>query len=228
MRARELKMLFYKHWLETRWGFLLTLAILLYFSTEGVLGFPGALRARQHDIAVHPGLTGRPPLTYQSYTQGRLQGLTMLWTIFAVMLGTSGLPKERRLGTASFLLSMPVGRRHLLVARSGVLAVECATLAIAGMLSISWESQMVGQSYPAPLALKQSALLLGGGAGYMAYGILISAFLESAYWPGIIGATTAFLSLVAYGAKLPPVGAGIALASAMLAVSWWIVKWQDF
>ena len=45
MRARELRMLFYKSWLETRWGFLLALSILLAFSLWSVLRFPEALRS---------------------------------------------------------------------------------------------------------------------------------------------------------------------------------------
>jgi hypothetical protein len=102
------------------------------------------------------------------------------------------------------------------------------------------------------LALRYALILAVSGISFVVYGVLISVVLEGSAWPGIIGATTAFFSLVlgevvsAFGryapfavlsgesyfryGLVPWTGMSISLvaASLMLAFALWIVKWQDF
>jgi hypothetical protein len=251
MRAHELKMLWYKSWLETRWLFVVALSILMVFSLWSVLRFPDAVRGGIHDLQLHhrPNAAARGVATY---TQVEIfEKVTLLWTILSVILGTGGLLKERLVGTAPFLLSLPTSRKRLLAVRCTVSVFQAACLALAAYAIVPLTFPLVHQSYPIGLALRYALILMISGISFVVYGILISVVLEGSHWPGIIGATTAFLSLAAgqlapsgrfalfqvlsgesyyrYGV-VPWTGISISLAigSVMLAFSLWIVKWQDF
>lgn len=247
-----LKMLWYKSWVETRWRFAFALSILLIFSLWSVLRFPNAVQSGVRDMQQHkhPNAALRGVATY---TQVEIfEKLTLLWAIFSVMLGTGGLLRERRLGTASFLLSLPISRRRLLAVRCVVSLVEATCLALAAYAVVPLAFPLVNQSYSFGLALRYALILAVSGASFVVYGILISALMEGAGWPAIIGASTAFLSLALgelvsafsryapfpvlsgesyfrYGA-VPWTGMSISLviAALMLALVLWIVKWQDF
>ncbi len=252
MRARELKMLLYKSWLETRWGFILALSMLLIFSFWSVLRYPDAVRSGLRDVQLHnhPNAALRGIATY---TQVEIfEKLTLLWTMFSVMLGTGGLLKEKLLGTAPFLLSLPTSRRRLLAVRCAVSVFQATVLALAAYAVVPLTFPLVHQSYSLHAALRYGSILAVSGVSFVVYGILISVVLEGSSWPGIIGATTAFLCLV--GGQLTPafsryaplpvlsgesyfkfgvvpwMGMSISLviASFTLVFALWIVKWQDF
>jgi hypothetical protein len=252
MRARELRTLWHKSWLETRWGFVAALAILLTFSVWSVLRYPEAVRAGLRDLQLHnhPNAALRG-LT--NYAQVEIfEKLTILWTIFSVMLGAGGLLKERSLGTAPFLLSLPTSRRRLLAVRCSVSMSQATFLAMAAYAVVPLTFPLVHQSYSFSLALRYALILAASGVAFVVYGILISVVLEGSNWPGIIGATTAFLSLtlgelVTGFHKLAPLpvlsgeryfryglvpwtgmSVSLVMASLMLAFALWIVKWQDF
>ena len=252
MRARELKMLLYKSWLETRWGFFLALSILLIFSLWSVLRFPDAVRSGLRDMQLHnhPNAALRGVATY---TQVEIfEKLTLLWTMFSVMLGTGGLRREKLLGTAPFLLSLPTSRRRLLVVRCTVSAFQATFLALAAYSIVPLAFPLVDQHYSLDLALRYASILAVSGLSFVVYGILISVVLEGSSWPSIIGAKTAFLLLIwgqlspalsRYGAfpvltgesyfrygVVPWMGISISLGIATLlgGCALWIVKWQDF
>jgi hypothetical protein len=111
---------------------------------------------------------------------------------------------------------------------------------------------MVHQDYSWGLALRYALILAASGISFSVFGILISVVLEGGTWPAIIGASTAFLSLVLgeviasfskyapfpvlsgesyfrYGV-VPWAGISISLvaASLMLTLALLIVKWRDF
>jgi hypothetical protein len=252
MRSRELKSLWHKSWLETRWGFAAALSILLIFSLWSVFRFPDSVRGGLRDLQLHnhPNAAVRGVATY---TQVEIfEKVTLLWAILSVMLGSGGLLKERLLGTAPFLLSLPGSRRRLVAVRCAVSIFQAACLALAAYAIVPLAFPLVHQSYPIGLALRYALILTVSGVSFVVYGILISVVLEGGHWPGIIGATTAFLSLVAgqlsaalRGFAPFPVLSGesyfrhglvpwmgmsisLAIASLMLAAALWIVKWQDF
>jgi hypothetical protein len=252
MRTRELKMLWSKSWLETRWGFALALSILLVFSLWSVLRFPDAVKGGLRDMQLHK----RPNAALRgitTYTQVEIfEKLTLLWAILSVMLGAGGLLRERLLGTAPFLLSLPTSRRRLLGVRCTVSIFQATCLALAAYAMVPLAFPLVHESYSWGLALRYAIILAVSGISFVVYGILISVVLQGSTWPGIIGATSAFLSLALaqlvsafsryapfpvlsgesyfrYGV-VPWTGISISLvvASLMLAVALWIVKWQDF
>jgi len=252
MRARELKMLLYKSWLETRWGFFLALSILLIFSLWSVLRFPDAVRSGLRDMQLHnhPNAALRGLSTY---TQEEIfEKLTLLWTVFSVMLGTGGLLKEKLLGTAPFLLSLPTSRRRLLAVRCTVSVFQASFLALAAYAVVPLSFPLVHQTYSLDLALRYAWILAISGVSFVVYGVLISVVLEGSNWPGIIGATTAFLWLI-WGQLVPSferyapfqvlsgesyfrfgmvpwtgISISLGIATLMFAFALWIVKWQDF
>lgn len=252
MRTRELKMLCYKSWLETRWGFALALTIVLAFSLWSVLHFPDAMRGGLRDMQMH----GHPNAAMKgvaTYTQVEIfEKLAILWAILSVMLGTGGLLRERRLGTAPFLLSLPTSRMLLVGVRCAVSVLETSGLALAAYVVVPLAFPLVHQSYSWGLALRYALILAVSGISFAVFGILISVVLEGGAWPAIIGASIAFLSLVLgeivasfskyapfpvlsgesyfrYGV-VPWAGMSISVASAslMLAFALLIVKWRDF
>jgi hypothetical protein len=245
-------MLFYKSWLETRWGFAVALIIALAFSLWSVLRFPDAMRGGLRDMQMH----GHPNAAMKgvaTYTQVEIfEKLAILWATLSVMLGTGGLLRERRLGTASFLLSLPTSRMRLLGVRCAVSVFETSGLALAAYAGVPLAFPMVHQDYSWGLALRYALILAASGISFSVFGILISVVLEGGTWPAIIGASTAFLSLVLgeviasfskyapfpvlsgesyfrYGV-VPWAGISISLvaASLMLTLALLIVKWRDF
>jgi hypothetical protein len=252
MRTRELKMLCYKSWLETRWGFVLALMVVLIFSLGSVLHFPDAVRAGIRDMKMHnhPNAALKGVATY---TQVEIfEKLVILWSILSVMLGTGGLLRERRLGTGGFLFSLPISRMRLVCVRCAVSVLETSGLALAAYAMVPLAFPLVHQSYSWGLALRFALILAVSGISFAVFGILISVVLEGGAWPAIIGASTAFLLLVLgevatslnryapfpvlsgdsyfrYGV-VPWAGMFISLAAAslMLSLALWIVKWRDF
>lgn len=245
-------MLCYKSWLETRWGFALALMVVLVFSLGSVLRFPDAARAGLRDMQVHnhPNAALRGVRTY---TQVEIfEKLAILWAILSVMLGTGGLLRERRLGTASFLLSLPTSRMRLLGVRCAVSVFEASGLALAAYAMVPLAFPLVHQSYSWGLALRYALILAVSGISFAVFGILISVVLEGGAWPAIIGASTAFLSLVLgeivtsfsrYApfpvlsgesyfrcGVVPWAGMSVSLVAAtlMLTFALLIVKWRDF
>jgi hypothetical protein len=189
-------MLCHKSWLETLWGFASALMVVLVFSLWSVLRFPDAMRAGLRDMLMHhhPNAVLRGVATY---TQVEIfDKLAILWAILSVMLGTGGLLRETRLGTAPFLLSLPTSRVHLVGARCAVSVLEASGLALAAYAMVPLAFPEVHQRYSWGLALRYALILAVSGICFAVFGILISVVLEGGAWPAIIGASAAFLSLV--------------------------------
>jgi hypothetical protein len=256
MRARELRALLHKSWLETRWVFALAMIILLAFSLWSVVRFPDAVRSGVRDMQLHnrPNAALRGIVTY---TQVEIfEKLTLLWGVLSVMLGAGGLLRERILGTAPFLLSLPGSRRRLVAVRCAMGILQATCLALAAYAIVPLAFRLTHQSYSFGLALGYASILAVSGVSFVAYGILISVILDGGSWTGIIGSATAFLALImdqlmgritptfaSYApfrllsgesyfrhAVVPWTGISIsvAVAAAMLGFALWLVKWQDF
>jgi len=131
-------MLWYKSFLETRWRFLIGLAILMLSVTGTVLAYPrvtqllplvpsidtsGEIGRRIKDIA-------DLSRTYRGYiwAQALRQNVTQMLSFFAVLLGTGGLLSQASGSGALFTLSLPVSRNRLLAVRTATgLAVWSTT-----------------------------------------------------------------------------------------------------
>src|SRR5438552_15619420 len=86
---------------------------------------------------------------YRGYvwSQWFRQNLIQMWTIFAVLLGTGGLPSQGAGGAALFTLSLPVSRSRLLGIRTAAGLAELLVLAVVPSLLIPLLSPTVGEMY---------------------------------------------------------------------------------
>ncbi len=162
-------MLWYKSWLETRWRFLIALALLMCSSAATVLSYPAVTTLLLPGITVEaPGSPPGPTVDsgggelgraiaesaamirdYRGYIWSQYIRQTMreLWALFAVVLGTGGLLAQAAGGGALFTLSLPVSRSRVLTVRAATVLAELAILAIVPALLLPLLSPGIGQTY---------------------------------------------------------------------------------
>jgi ABC-2 type transport system permease protein len=186
-------MLWYKAWLETRWRFLIGLALLICSAGALVLTYPrfqqlltavpsmdlgGELGKRVREAAMVAS-------SYRGYvwSQWYSQNLIQLWTIFAVILGTGGLLSQMSGGGGLFTLSLPVSRRELLTVRAAAGLAELLILAVVPSLVIPILSPGVGQHYAIGDALVHATCLFVGGAVFFCLSFLLSTVFSDVWRP---------------------------------------------
>ena len=125
-------MLWYKAWLETRWRFLIGLALLMLSACASVLGYPQTMKV----LSALP--QAALPAGYHDYiwSQWIREGMRQLWALFAALLGTGGLLSQASRGGALFTLSLPVSRGRVLGIRTAAALAELAILAMVPMLLV--------------------------------------------------------------------------------------------
>ncbi len=197
-------MLWYKAWLETRWRFLIGLALLLvgacgvvveYHAVQGLLPLASSLgrsdgtlgRAVERAIAVQS--------TYRGYVWWNWfgQSLPHLWILFAAIIGTGGLVAQVPTGESLFTLSMPASRAEILATRAATGLGELLVLALAPSLIVPILSAAVGQAFGAGDALVFGACLFVAGSMFFALASLLSTVFEDAWRPALITCGLAIL-----------------------------------
>src|SRR5215831_7949906 len=108
-------MLWYKSWLETRWQFLIGLVLLMCSAAGAVLAYPRVMKLIPLVPALNfSGEIGRQiresaelAREYRGYVWSEwfAKNLSEMWTFFAVLLGTGGLPSQASGDAALFTLS---------------------------------------------------------------------------------------------------------------------------
>jgi len=197
-------MLWYKSWLETRWRFLIGLALLLCSAGAMVLTYPRLQALLSH--IPEPQLGGalgervREAIElsreYRGFVwaQGFSQNLAQLGTLFAVLLGTGGLLSG---GAALFTLSLPATRRDLLRVRAAAGLAEWLLLALVPSLLISLMSPVIGESYGVVTALAHGLCLFVAGAVFFSLAMLLSTLFTDVWRPLLTAiAIAAFLALL--------------------------------
>jgi hypothetical protein len=199
-------MLWYKSWLETRWRFLIGLALLVC-STAGV-------------ILIHPKLMALVPMaatidsggeigrrikesvdlsrTYRGYVWSQLfrQDLTRMGTLFAILLGTGGLFSYSSGGAALFTLSLPVSRNRVVGVRAAAGLAEWLVLAFVPSLLIPVVSPAVGEAYGVGDALAQSACLFVGGSVFFGLAFLLSTVFTDLWRPLLLACAVAVVMAI--------------------------------
>ena len=148
-------MLWYKSWLETRWRFLIGLALLMLLGRRHRLRLSAGDEADSADSAISTraarsaGASKRPSRLQRDYrgyiwSQWIRQNLTQMATLFAVLLGTGGLLSQR---SELFTLSLPVSRRRLVSVRAMAGLGELLVIIVVSFLVIPLFSPSVGQRY---------------------------------------------------------------------------------
>ena len=186
-------MLWYKSWLETRWRFLIGLALVALSACETVLIYPQIVKLL--DI-VPPNLSG--PLGakiresvelarhYQSYVWSKwYRESGIQWsTLFAVLLGCAGIlsPSAGRL----FTLSLPVTRRRVMQIRAATGLAELFALALIPSVLIPLFSPAIGERYGIGGSLVHALCLFITASVFFFLAFLLSTMFDDVWRPLLI------------------------------------------
>lgn len=189
-------MLWYKSWLETRWRFVIGLALLMLSATASVLAYPHVMQLLPLAPTVElSGELGRRVMegmelvrTYRGYvwSQWFAQNMPQLWGLFAVILGTGGLLAQTSGGGALFTLSLPITRDRLLGIRAATGLVELLALAVVPSLVLPLLSPAIGQAYSIFDALVHGLCVFIAGSVLFSLTFLLSTVFTDVWRPALI------------------------------------------
>jgi ABC-2 type transport system permease protein len=196
-------MLWYKAWLETRWRFLIGLALLALSAGVTVLMHPEVVKLLPLAPQVDPGSelgrrlaeSAELASTYRGYiwSQWFAQDLPRNWTIFAVLLGSGGLVAQSAGRGALFTLSLPVSRSRLLGVRATTALGELFVLAVVPCVLLPVLSPSVGQSYGVGDALIHGVLVFAAGSIFFCLAFLLSTIFTDVWTPLLLALCAAFV-----------------------------------
>lgn len=189
-------MLWYKSWLETRWRFLIGLALLMFSAAGAVLAYPRVVKLLPlvPTVAVSGELGRRIREAaelmrdYRGYvwSQWLRQSMTQMLSIFAVLLGTGGLLSQASGGGALFTLSLPVSRTRLLGVRTATGLAELLALAFLPPLLLPLLSPGVGETFGVGDALAYGACLFVAASVLFSMACLLSTVFTDVWRPVLI------------------------------------------
>ena len=209
-------MLWQKAWRETRWRFISAIVILTvmagsnvyeYLVTERMLpqltervetriAEAGALGAALRE-AFEVQKTFRGFIWYQTFNQNLVQ----MGVFFAILLGCGGLLSESSKGSALFTLSLPVTRKQLLGARTGVGLAQLFAISIIPPLAISILAPTVGQRFSVVDAIAHGLCIFVVATVFFSLASFLSTLFGDIWRPLLIAigiaCVMAFASLVA-------------------------------
>ena len=147
-------MLWYKSWLETRWRFIIGIALLILSAASTVFTYPQIQKLIPlvpTNIGGHLGEQIRESAalarTFHGYVWSNWfrQNLIHLATLFSVLLGTGGLLSQS--SGVLFTLSLPVSRNRLLAVRAASGLAELFVLALVPSFVIPLFAPAIGERY---------------------------------------------------------------------------------
>lgn len=191
-------MLWYKSWLETRWQFLIGLAVLMLAVAGAVFGYPQVMKLMPMASTIDAsGEIGRRikegvelAREYRGYIWSQLfrQNLTEMGTLFAVVLGSGG-PFSR--GSELFTLSLPASRNRLLAIRAATGLAELLALAFVPVLLVPLLSPAVGQAYSMTSTLIHGTCFFIATAVFFSLAVLLSTSFSDMWRPLLIACSVA-------------------------------------
>ena len=189
-------MLWYKSWLETRWRFLIGLALLIFSTAATVLAYPELIKllppVPKLDLSGEIGRKVAESMElardYRGYvwSQWFLKNMPQMWALFAVLLGTGGLLSQASGGGALFTLSLPASRNRLLGVRAATGLAELLVLAFVPSLLLPVLSPAIGQTYGLGDALIHSACLFIAGTVFFSLAFLLCTVFSGVWRPMLI------------------------------------------
>lgn len=194
-------MLWYRWWLQTRWRFVIGLAVLLCSAASIVIVWPrivelmplaskmqmGGELGRKLKEAAEVSREYRGYIWAQWFQQNGAQ----LGTLFAVLLGTGGVFSQR--AGALFTLSLPVSRERLLGTRIVIGLGELLALALVPSIFILLLSPTVGKTYDVREALVHSLCLFVVASVFYSLAFLLSALFNDLWRPLMFALLAALL-----------------------------------
>jgi hypothetical protein len=197
-------MLWYKSWLETRWRFLIGLALILCSAAGSVWTYPQVVKLLPLVPTNIGGIIGdrirEAAVLARSYdgfvwSHWFRQNLSQLTTLFAVVLGTAGVLSPS--GGALFTLSLPVSRQRLLAVRAATGLAELLALAFIPSLLIPLLSPAIGQHYSVTSVLVHGICLFIAVSVFFGLAFLLSTIFNDMWRPLLIALAIAIvLSLI--------------------------------
>jgi hypothetical protein len=191
--------LWYNSWLETRFRFLIGLALLLCSAVGTVLFYPQVLKLIPLVPTNVSGELGRRiregadlVREYRGYVWSKWFGdnLLKMATLFAILLGTGGLLSRR---AALFTLSMPASRNRLLGIRATTGLAELFVLVFAPSLLIPLLSPAIRESYGVGNALIHSACAFIVASVFFGLAFLLSSVFSDLWRPLLIALAIAIV-----------------------------------
>lgn len=193
-------MLWYKSWLETRWRFVIGLALLLLSACASVLAYPEVLKLMplvptdDSELGRRIREAAELSRSYRGYIWANWyrQSFSQTWTLFAVVLGSGGLLAQMSGGGALFTLSLPVTRQRLLGIRAATGLAELLALAVIPSLLLPLLSPVIGQSYSIGDALIHALCLFVAGSIFYSLAFLLSTLFTDVWRPLLFALGVAF------------------------------------
>ena len=187
--------MWYKAWLETRWRFLIGLAIFVLLTMGNVMGYPLVARrllsvqtVPQADDLVSRALRESFELsrTFRGYVwmNAFRQNLPQLGTLFAILLGSGGLRTER-VGTL-FTLSLPVSRRSLTLTRTACGLSELFAMVMISALMIPLMAPAIGERYALLDAIVHGVCLFVTATAFFSLTFWLSTTSSDVWRPGLV------------------------------------------
>lgn len=192
-------MLWYKAWLETRWRFVIGLAVLLCSAAGVVFTYPQVLKLLPLVPRNAGGTLGERiresadlARTYRGFVWSTWfrQNLGQMGTLFAVVLGTAGLIAPSA-GTL-FTLSLPVSRIRLLRVRAAAGLAELFVIVFLPSLLIPLMSPAIGEHYEVGPALIHSVCFFIASSVFFTLALLLSTVFSEPWSPLLITLAVAF------------------------------------
>ena len=198
-------MLWYKSWLETRWRFLIGIALLFLSAAGAVISYPQVMHLLPlADTVQVAGEIGRRirenaalAHSYRGYiwSQWIREELCQMGTLFAVLLGTGGLLAQR--SGVLFTLSMPVSRHRVVGVRAATGLGQLLLLLLVPPLLIPLLSPSVGQSYGIGDALAYTICAFVGASVFFSLAFLLSTVFSDVWRPMLLALALAILLAIA-------------------------------
>ena len=186
-------MLVYKSWLDTRWRFLIGLAVLgvaacgivfqyplvqKMFPTIGAMNVPDGPITTAIEDAINIARTYRGFVWQQWFGEN----LTYLGTLFAALLG-SGSPLSGSGRGVLFSLALPVSRSRWLSARAATGLAEVFALVVVPSLAIALLSPLIGQRYGVGDAVVHALCLFVVAAVFFSLALVLSTAFNDLWRP---------------------------------------------
>ena len=194
-------MLWHKAWLETRWRFLIGLALLTMSACGVVFAYPKVLELMPLVPAVDTGgPLGRRireaadlARNYRGYvwSQWFSQNLPQAATLFAALLGTGGLLSRSAGSGVLFTLSLPTSRQRIVAVRAAAGLAELLVLIGVSTLALPLLSPAIGQHYSIADAVVHGACQFIACAVFFSLAFLLSTVFGDLWRPLLLACAVA-------------------------------------
>jgi hypothetical protein len=193
-------MLWQKSWLETRWRFLIGVALALCSAVATVLIYPRVLELIPLAPAGGSGEIGEKireaaklARDYRGYvwSQWFRQNLPKMATLFAILLGTADVVSQAR--GALFTLSLPVSRARIAGVRVATGLAELFVLVFVSSFAVPLLSPAIGRTYGAADTLIHSACLFVVVCMFFTLAFLLSTVFADPWRPILLAVGVAFV-----------------------------------